>query len=84
MMQPIVKQVVLEHTEVCRREAEMHLQPVEEPHVGAGPGRTCEPVERRAGFLVVLVTPQGTHFRAVPERLTPGMAAHTGAACEEP
>lgn len=58
MMQPTVKQVVLlEYTEVRRREAEIHLQPVEEPHVGAGPG---SPVERRAGFLVGLVTTLGT------------------------
>lgn len=48
MMQGIMKQIVLlERMEVCRREAQIYLQPVEEPHVGPGPGRTFGSVERR-------------------------------------
>lgn len=77
-----MKQIVLlERMEVCRREAQIYLQPVEEPHVGPGPGETCGEKSRFPGRTCDLTGDS----KAVPEALTPGKVPHTaGAAREEP
>ncbi|GAB0179878.1 hypothetical protein GRJ2_000453100 [Grus japonensis] len=69
--------------------ADIHLQPMEDPKGGherlaleQAPGRTCGPVKRGAhagaGFLAGLVTPWGTHARAVHEELQPMGRTHVG------
>ena len=64
-------------------DARRRLWPHGAPTLELAPGRSCGPVERGAhtgaGLLAGLVTPWGTHARAVHEELHPAGRTHAGA-----